>query len=166
LENSRIEEIKNKIKEWLVERNVWTIDEKQDSRSYFTLLVEPTKKGSVIPLFIAFPLNYIDKLMISWGLRFDEEQKKSFLALKEDVKENLARDIQTGFLLMNILLKFHPDFKNIESIHAQKLLYLDGLTKDRFSDVLVSIIMAYGYLLSQFEKYGVSRERFDPSLWI
>jgi len=149
-----------------VERNVWTVDEKQDSRTYFTLVVEPIDKGSIITLFIAFPINYYDKLMITWGLKFDEEQKKSFLALKDDVKEDLARDIQIGFLLMNILLKFHPDFRNVESIHAQKLLYLDGLTKDRFSDVLVSIIMAYGYLLSQFEKYGVSRKRFDPSLWI
>jgi len=30
------------------------------------------------------------KLMITWGLKFDEEQKISFLALKDDVKENLG----------------------------------------------------------------------------
>jgi hypothetical protein len=30
--------------------------------------------------------------MISWGLRFDEEQKKSFLALKEDDTADTSND--------------------------------------------------------------------------
>jgi hypothetical protein len=156
---------KEKIKLWLSEEGKFDVKEEPKPETHFFLRVDyklpPT---SIIPLFIFAPREEkIDKIVVLWKWSLLPEYRESFLAINDSVKNELRKDIECGFMLMHLLSKFTPNIEYLQSIEAQKVIRIDGLTKDRLFDVMTQVHDGFAFIMLQFQKYNFWPPSFDPS---
>ena len=66
-----------------------------------------------------------------------------FVALPEEVTKKFLYDLRIALIHTHLLHKVHFDEENnLTGIQVRKLIYFDGLTKDRFFDIIYTILGA------------------------
>lgn len=158
-------QIKNRILNWINNDTLTTykaIDEgKYDSVKYpYLLKIQTPKVGDI---YIFKPKAQLDKISVYARVDFTEDNQKAFNALNPEFKNKLLLEISQGITMMNLIVKFHPNYLNLQNIHFQEMIYFDGLSKDRIMNSLSKVLNAYGYVIVILQKNGIIRERFDPS---
>jgi hypothetical protein len=162
-------EYESKIKTWLLEEydDRITITKEDRSDLHFFLTVTSKEEISFIQFYILTPKGYSDRIVIHWAWTLLEEYVKSLNATPKTIKKQLYSDLQSTPLLMNVAMRFKPSIEdpalNLVSVDAQKKILVDGLTKDRFIDVLENILNTFIYVVYLFERNNLSRPQFEPS---
>ena len=148
-----------------MEEDKFIITEEQNPLTSFFLRVDDKlTPNSIIPLFIFAPKqDKIDKIIVLWKWSLLPEYRESFLAINDSVKKEVGMDIEEGCMLMHLLLKFTPNITDLKYIEVQKVIRIDGLTKDRLFDTMVQVHHGFAFVMRQFEKHNLSRPAFDPS---
>ena len=164
------ESIQETITNWL--KRDRTIVTPQEKAQYdFCLRIEHVA-GRVIPFFIWRKSNALDQIVVYWGWQLTSEYVKSLEVTGDEIKKNFYRDLQAVAFLTNTRIYFKPDINtanlneklkglNLEEVRAMKVIYQDGLTKDRLMDSIQQVMYSFTYIMYLFEKHGFTRPQAD-----
>lgn len=164
-----IEEIVNNIETWIKDENDSKIkvtkEKLYDGKNQpFLLKIIYSYPSADLPISIFKPLSYENKISVYSGVGLDEEQKKSFHALRTESKNDIISEWSRGLLFMNLPARLYYDKDNkFSEIIIQEFLYFDGITRDRVMNSIQKISNAYGFIIATFKKYNILQEGFDPS---
>jgi hypothetical protein len=109
-----------------------------DNESPYILKIKTIdmERNALPPVFVFKPENYIDKIGIYTSIDFNDEQKKSFSGLTNEIKDKIMNEIINGVSMMCLLIKIHPNKYNLQKIHLQEMIYFDGISKDRIMNAI------------------------------
>ena len=144
------DQVQERIQGWLVEEN-YAVKVQEDPKAYFVIAAQ---HPAGIGLAVGQEIGKKDRLLIQGGLNFDEDTRSRLRNLPEKDRENLLWDIR--FSLINIGVQFViVNGKLPTAIQISKLLYYDGLSKDRLMELTQKVTDATLLVLWKFQrKFG------------
>ena len=151
--NAEITTVKKKILRWLLDEkyDVKELDDKE-KKYYFRFSVSRTSKG---PGFLIVQPKYrSDSLVFLLPLIMGKKEKRAFETLSKEEREDLISKLRINVALSGTgsILNFHPNPKSFESIHLAKFVYYDGLSKDRFFEIIEVLLNLEAMVLFTFFK--------------
>jgi len=142
------EDYADKIRQWLKEEDFEFI-ERPDVETKLTIdIIED--KYTIIS--IAFHKDSLDSIIIAANIDFNENEQNMLKSLK--TKTEIVMDIRKFIIQMHLDPSFPIFADSIKNIFFQKTIYFDGLTKDRFFEVLTDISNAISFIRCTFFKLG------------
>lgn len=163
--SNNIDEITSKIKYW-IENDRGSKYQITDNESPYILKITTIERNALPPIMVFKPDGYFDKIGIYTGIDFDDEQRKSFNGLTNEMKEKIMNEIINGISMMGLVIKIHPNKYNLQKIHLQEMIYFDGISKDRIMNAITKVLCGFVFIISVLEKYNITRPTFDPSTLI
>lgn len=97
--------------------------------------------------------NKIDSLIIYTKSDFSTLDQKAYSGLSKDDKRSFTLDLKFSLSQLNIAYAIQPDENNIKSIYMQKVIYFDGLTKDKFFDTIFYIVSGINVVSLTYEEH-------------
>ena len=93
---------------------------------------------------ILFPINRLDTLRISEIIIFDLKTQKSYASLAAKTNGILEQnrfyfDLELALLQMNVYFIIKKNMRELQSLEISKVLFFDGLTKDRLFNTINTI---------------------------
>ena len=93
---------------------------------------------------ILFPINRLDTLRISEIIIFDLKTQKSYASLPAKTNGILEQnrfyfDLELALLQMNVYFIIKKNMRELQSLEISKVLFFDGLTKDRLFNTINTI---------------------------
>jgi hypothetical protein len=93
---------------------------------------------------ILFPINRLDTLRISEIIIFDLKTQKSYASLAAKMNGILEQnrfyfDLELALLQMNVYFIIKKNMRELQSLEISKVLFFDGLTKDRLFNTINSV---------------------------
>lgn len=147
--NSEKSVIINKIKTWLDEEKISTVDI-QDVYTDFHISVKITATHS-IDLFI--PKDRIDSVVVAQNMNFSDDDKKGYVHLDKSRKKDFVLDLKSSLLHVGVEYAIQPDKERMQSVQVSRRIYFDGFTKDRFFDILHQVQRAMEIVYLKYETY-------------
>jgi hypothetical protein len=148
------EEVAEKVTQWLTEEGL-PVREFKDHQADINLA---TRQGNT-NINIGFHKSSLDSLIVVGNLHFEEQEQSMIRYTK--TKREMLYDLEISFLHMNLdfVLNINDEQQEftIEDIKLQKAIYFDGLTKDKFFDVISAIYNCFKVLKLKFELLGRQR---------
>ena len=142
------EDYADKIRQWLKEED-FEFNERPDKETKLTIdIIED--KYTIIS--IAFHKDSLDSIIIAAHIHFNENEQNMLKSLK--TKTEIVRDIRKFIIQMHLDPRFPIFADSIKNIFFQKTIYFDGLTKDRFFEVLTDISNTISFIRGTFFKLG------------
>ena len=93
---------------------------------------------------IRIPKNKPDSIEFLTIANLSNEDQKAYVALKnKEEKLRTLFDLQRSLLELNVGYKIEKDLENLESIIITKIIYFDGLSKDRFMDSRFALLRGF-----------------------
>lgn len=143
------------VKNWLIEEGLEVNDFVDASTD-----INYTFSQGNIKMNVGFHKTSKDSIIMGGKIALDKEEQSMLKYTK--TKLEFLLDVQMAFLQMN--LDFVIDANNnsyhefsISDIKLQKTIYFDGLSKDRFFDVLSSLFNCLKILGLKFQMLGKSK---------
>lgn len=81
---------------------------------------------------VAFLTAKADNLSIITYYNLSTQEQQIFQNMPEHLRQNLYDSIGQSMLYFDTLPSYFPDANSLQVIYLESLIYLDGLTKDRF----------------------------------
>jgi hypothetical protein len=145
-QNANKEVVAMTVKEWLLDEELAVYNDINSDETNFNF----TFKQGHICMNVAFYKKCKDSLIVGGKLVF-EPQEQSMIRYSRTKKE-LLYDIEKLFIQMNLDYFLKSNVKNgeftIEGIILQKTIYFDGLSKDKFFEVISLIYNCFKVLVS------------------
>jgi hypothetical protein len=93
---------------------------------------------------ILFPINRLDTLRISEIIIFDLNTQKSYASLAAKTNGIIEQnrfyfDLELALLQMNVYFIIKKNMRELQSLEISKVLFFDGLTKDRFFNTINTV---------------------------
>ena len=93
---------------------------------------------------ISIPKNKPDSIEFLTIANLSNEDQKAYVALKnKEEKIRILFDLQRSLLELNVGYNIEKDLENLESIIITKIIYFDGLSKDRFMDSRFALLRGF-----------------------
>jgi hypothetical protein len=144
------EEYSNKIRQWLKEEGSTNPTEHSDEDTKLALDI----KFNNNTMTIGFLKTKMDSIAIATKLPVDEGEQKMIKHLKN--KEDIVLDLKRFLYNLHISPEFTRDEQGdtITEIFLQKVIYFDGLTKDKFFEGIFDISNSVEYIRETFLRVG------------
>ena len=106
--------------------------------------IEQGKNDRREAFHILFPINRLDTLRISEIIILDLQSQKSYASLADrpnGISEQNAFyfDLELALLQMNVSFVIKKNMRELQSLEISKVLFFDGLTKDRLFNTINSV---------------------------
>jgi hypothetical protein len=106
--------------------------------------IEQGKNDRREAFHILFPINRLDTLKISEIIIFDLKTQKSYASLAAKTNGILEQnrfyfDLELALLQMNVYFVIKKNMRELQSLEISKVLFFDGLTKDRLFNTINTI---------------------------
>ena len=106
--------------------------------------IEQGKNDRREAFHILFPINRLDTLRISEIIIFDLKTQKSYASLAAKTNGILEQnrfyfDLELALLQMNVYFIIKKNMRELHSLEISKVLFFDGLTKDRLFNTINSV---------------------------
>ena len=146
------QEISLRIKRWLIEESdIWRFDEIKDSTVIMNLVAKSNNRNINI---IVDDLH--DKVTLITSMNFSKQQKNSLSLLPSKEKNRFIPDLLMALYHLGLLARHSNSSKDkIEKFIMEKLIYFDGLTKDKFFDSLFSMLLGIDTLQQYFNRLSL-----------
>jgi hypothetical protein len=139
----------DKITDWLGQEGI-SFNLTEDPYADFNLEIEyPTTQVIHIMMY----KNKNDSITVITKVSFSTLDKKAFTSLSEDIKKDFILTLNSSLSSMNLLYSHQPNPERMEHLLIQKRLFFDGLTKDRFFDILDRIYNGMNLANWTYTKY-------------
>ncbi len=141
------------IEEWLDDEgfSCWKLS---DKKSCFSFKIA---KDEYPPLMVLQPKGRYDSVLVTGNVRFSSEDQKKLSALPEQEKNFLLFDLRMVLLSTECRSQFTPSLKSWDSIRLSKTVFYDGLTKDRFFEIVDVVSRAISSVILTFEwKFSIT----------
>ncbi len=157
------EELEIRIRKWLEKSTKVDIQNLYEEKNHFVLSITDSKDlYKYPPIQIRNSKEKSNIISIGWSWKFPKEDVITFKNIDQKTKLEIHNKMVEGFLLMNISLKFIPSLYNLQSITCFNQIYLDGLSQDRFLDIMNKLYRAYLFTMGKFNEYLKFPKPFDP----
>lgn len=145
-------EVSQRIKQWLIEENdIWRFDEIEDPTVFMNIVANSNNRNINIILD-----NTHDKVTLITSMNFSKKQKNSLSLLPPKEKNRFIPDLLMGLYQLGLLARHSNSSKDkIEKFIIEKLIYFDGLTKDRFFNSLFTVLLGIDTLQQYFNRLSV-----------
>jgi hypothetical protein len=141
--NGKKKETIEKIKCWLNEENTkYKIIE--DPNTYFHLQMENPN------LSIYMEKDRIDSIVLATNVYFPDADKKFFSKVEKE-KKKFFWNLQSALNLIDIEYSIFPAIGEIEYIYIRKVIYFDGLSKDRLFESISKIARGRNCVILQYQ---------------
>jgi len=146
--------IHNRVKNWLIDSNRFTIEESQDKDSYFVFSINRTDQISqIVPVNLSFPKNPIKELeYILLTLRWDINTNSGMMSAilnNPQMTNKFVIILKNKLDLTKYKLEILPDEKDIKSIIIFRNLPVITLQRDYLIDEIIN-------LWSQYDRYSLA----------
>lgn len=153
-------EIKEKILVWIAEENLEILQDTKDEKTNFILTIK--SKGKSIH---NIPLNVISSkvqegLVLGFTAKFKDEDHKSFLGTDKKHRQEMLEELGAGAGLSTSGFIFTSNSKGT-IFRGTKMIYPDGITKDRFFMTIAGLSGYYKYLIHILKKYKFAPPKED-----
>jgi len=130
-----VDSAKKRIHKWLREAK-FVIEEIDDKKSYFRFAIRVTKKAPVF--FVIQQKQRSDGVTILFPIHCDKRMKEGFESMGEESRSDLISRLRVNVAISGTgsVLKLWPNPKSLDSINLYKVIYYDGLSKDRFFEIV------------------------------
>lgn len=134
---SQQQEIIERVVNWIKEEGYDPIEvtHLNKNANYFATIKVSEKKG----FNIVFPSKNLDSLLIIAILRLKKDFQIEYMALQRLDKNRLFFDIKIALLQMNVHFDIRDGVESINIFEVKKVIYFDGLTKDKLFDTIYSV---------------------------
>jgi hypothetical protein len=147
-------EVAGKVIQWLIEEGL-PVSQYKDDQADINIA---TRQGNV-NINIGFHKDSIDSLIVIGKLHFEEQKQSMFRYTR--TKREMLYDLELSFLQMNLdfILNVNNEQQEftIEDINLQKIIYFDGLSKDKLFNVMSAIFNCLKVLGLKFQLLGRQR---------
>jgi hypothetical protein len=109
---------------------------------------------------VLFPKDPLDKVIIIQVASMDGEYKKAYRALPALDQNRFYFDLKISLLQLGVIFSLEKGVRTLESVQVNKVIYFDGLTKDRFFDAVFTVTHAIEVART---KLGQFRDSILPS---
>jgi len=123
-----ISEIKNRVRKWLTDEEVYNSEAKDDN-AHFNFAA----KYQNITFHVFQPLNKEDAILFVCSLDLNREQKERITRIEKS-------ELYQKLLSTDSLFELHPNINNLENIRIQDFIYYDGLTKNEFMKTIFKLL--------------------------
>jgi hypothetical protein len=147
------DEVETVLQAWLDDEgfSLWKLSDKQ---ARFALKMA---RDEYPPLVVVQPKGRVDSVQVSGEVRFAYDAQKRIAALPEKERNFLLFDLRMVLLATECRFQFTPSPKAWSSIRLSKTVFYDGLTKDRFFEVVDVVSRALSSVILTFEwKFGIT----------
>jgi hypothetical protein len=153
LSSENYNELRQKIETWLKEEYPDSeIVLVPNNDVHFQIRLKNNQAGlAAVPTYLTLSKLNPDRLVISFYWQLDEQIVKSLNGLKQDAKNKFYKELQQGFLLMNLYYIPEPNWNQIEKIKVKDQIILDGLTKNSIIISVMKINSAHGFIYSKLD---------------
>lgn len=144
-----LEEYSERIRKWLEEEGLEpTIKPDQNTKITFNV-----KSGQNV-ISIGFHKTSTDSVIIGTGIEFNEDEQKMLKFLK--TKNDILLDLQKFLIQMHLepTFKWNENKDSFEKISFQKTIYFDGLTKNKFYEILADVFQSINVVREGFLHLG------------
>jgi hypothetical protein len=138
----------DKIKRWINEEE---LNSNTSDDPYADFHTDIRFGSSKVNLIIS--KNKVDSIIVCTKSVFSVLDQKAFSGLSKDNKRSFMLGLKFSLSRLNIQYAIAPDENKVESIYMQKVVYFDGLSKDRLFEVIMSIVSAISIVNLTYEKY-------------
>jgi hypothetical protein len=145
-------EISLRIKRWLIEESdIWRFDEIEDPTVVMNLVAKSNNRNVNI---IVDDLH--DKVTLITSMNFSKQQKNSLSLLPSKEKNRFIPDLLMALYKLGLLARHSNSSKDkIEKFIMEKLIYFDGLTKDKFFESLFTMLLGIDTLQQYFNRLSL-----------
>ena len=146
------QEISLRIKRWLIEESdIWRFDEIEDSTVIMNIVAKSNNRNVNIIVD-----NLHDKITLITSMNFSKQQKNSLSLLPSKEKNRFIPDLLMALYQLGLLARHSNSSKDkIEKFIMEKLIYFDGLTKDKFFDSLFTMLLGIDTLQQYFNRLSL-----------
>lgn len=147
--NTMLDAEANKIKDWLREEGL----EPSEISEPNTKITYSVKSGGNV-ISIGFHKNSKDSIIIKSQMAFGDEEQKMFKFVK--TRYDIVWELQRFLVQMRLepIIKWNESRDAIESLAFQRTIFYDGLTKDRFHEVLTDVFHCTNIIRESFVRLG------------
>jgi len=147
--NSVKEEAINNIRTWLKEENISSrnID---DEYSDFHVVATVSQTHNID---LVIRKDRMDSVTIAQNMNLSDDDKKAFIHLTKDKKKEFIQDLKSSLLYIGVDYTIQPDKERLEFVHVSRIIYFDGLTKDRLFDILSNVLRAMEMVRLKYETH-------------
>jgi hypothetical protein len=151
---ARQRETIDKVINWLREEGMNPVDETHlyEGANYFARIVtregKPTKESGEIVgeegFHVLFPKDKLDSVTISEVIKLDRQAQKSYESLGATDQGILQQnrfyfDLQLALHQKNVFFEFEYNVRKLRTLKVYKVVFFDGLTKDKFFDTYITV---------------------------
>lgn len=150
---SAIGEFQERIAEWLGDEgfNLWKFPDEDAHFSY------KVSRGDSHPLVVRQLKNQTDSIQIAGDVRVNAANQNKLQTIPDNEKRFLLFDFRMVLLSTGCRWQFLPSPESWETLHISKTVFYDGLTKDRFFEVLEVVTRAMSLVILTLEwKFNVT----------
>lgn len=133
--DSEVGIVKKRIHKWLLDER-FDVKEIDDRKTYFTFSVGRTPKG--FRFLILQPKHRSDSVMFLFPITWGKEEKRAFESMSKESRGDLISRLRVNVAISGTgsILKFVPNPNSFKSINLYKVVFYDGLPKDKFFEVI------------------------------
>jgi hypothetical protein len=147
------DEVEQVLEAWLNEEgfSLWKVT---DKKLRFSVKMA---RDEYPPLLVVQSKGRVDSVQVTGEVRFSYEDQKRISGLPEKERNFLLFDLRMVLLATECRFQFMPSPKAWSSIRLSKTIFYDGLTKDRFFEVVDVVSRALSSVILTFEwKFGIT----------
>ncbi len=148
-----VDEVGDKIEKWLDEEgfSVWKFADRGSLFSY------KATREDYHPLLIFQPQNKTDSILVISDIKLAIEDQKQFLAIPEEERKFMLFDFKMALLATECHWQFIPSSESWKTIRISRIIFYDGLSKNRFFENVDAVARAASLVLLTFQlKFGIT----------
>jgi hypothetical protein len=127
------DEVKEQILKWLSQEQDWKVEVSTDPYYYFTCLVRLSESmGCNICIE-----NHIERVNVIGNAMLSQSDRINYKLSAE--KDEFWIDLRMNLIHVGINVAAIPGIESLESIQLTKPIYFDGLSQDKFIDVILRV---------------------------
>jgi hypothetical protein len=149
--DSKREEIKKQVLDWLSQEKDWKIEinsEEEEHYYYFSCKVE-LKKGMSCGVAIE---KDVERVNIIVNGKFSENDVTSYKLSPS--RRNFWIDLKVNLMLIGVNVTPNPNMEELESIRLAKPIYFDGWSHDKFIETILKVTDAVEMVQFTFHLFG------------
>ncbi|MFZ0224893.1 MAG: DUF2299 family protein [Candidatus Nitrosopolaris sp.] len=147
--NNNKTEVRNKISQWIQDEGFELLPE-EDPYTDFTLKIKYSQNETA---YVLMRKDRKDSISVYTSSDFSPLDRKAFSNLSPGKKREFIDAISASLLNLNLHFIFHPNPEQMQYLQITKDIFFDGLTKDRFFDIICRVLSGMGLAHMAYYKY-------------
>lgn len=150
---TQIKGVRERIETWLTDEefSVWKFGDVDSRFSY------KVSRNDCLPLSILQPQSKTDSVLIVSDIRLTDEDQKKLMKIPEKERKFMLFDFRMALLSTGCRWQFIPSTDSWKSIRVSKSVFYDGLSKDRFFEIVDVVMRAVSLVILTFQlKFDVT----------